>query len=169
MSHPSNFEPLLFCRAKRQYNAFLQGKRWYDVFLQGKRWYDAFCRAKGGTMHFTGQKVVQCIFAGQRNGQGPFDQLMLLRNSQTKFSRGKPLTPPRNILKLRPYAIGIFHLLVESKSSHNYYRNERLQHDFVVVVVVIIVYFILSRLLYLAYSANLALLCMPHPGMGPLV
>ena len=26
-----------------------------------------------------------------------------------------------------------------------------------------------SRLLYLAYSANLALLCMPHPGMGPLV
>ena len=27
----------------------------------------------------------------------------------------------------------------------------------------------LSRLLYLAFSANLGLLCMPHPGMGPLV
>ena len=39
----------------------------------------------------------------------------------------------------------------------------------VVVVVVAVVYFILSRLLYLAYSANLGLLCMPHPGMGPLV
>ena len=35
--------------------------------------------------------------------------------------------------------------------------------------VVGVVYFILSRLLYLAYSANLVLLCMPHPGMGPLV
>ena len=32
----------------------------------------------------------------------------------------------------------------------------------------VIVYFILSRLLYLAYSANLGLLCMPHPGMGPM-
>ena len=31
------------------------------------------------------------------------------------------------------------------------------------------VYFILSRLLNLAFSANLGLLCMPHPGMGPLV
>ena len=35
-------------------------------------------------------------------------------------------------------------------------------------VVVVVVYFILSRLLYLAFSANLGLLCMPHPGMGPL-
>ena len=33
----------------------------------------------------------------------------------------------------------------------------------------VVVYFILSRLLYLAYLANLGLLCMPHPGMGPLV
>ena len=33
----------------------------------------------------------------------------------------------------------------------------------------VVVYFILSRLLYLAYSANLGLPCMPHPGMGPLV
>ena len=32
-----------------------------------------------------------------------------------------------------------------------------------------VVYFILSRLLYLAYSAYLGLLCMPYPGMGPLV
>ena len=30
-------------------------------------------------------------------------------------------------------------------------------------------YFILSRLLYLAFSANLGLLCMSDPGMGPLV
>ena len=36
-------------------------------------------------------------------------------------------------------------------------------------VVVAVVYFNLSRLLYLAFSANLGLLCMPHPGMGPLV
>ena len=38
-----------------------------------------------------------------------------------------------------------------------------------VVVVVVVVYFILSRLLYVAFSASLGLLCMPHPGMGPLV
>ena len=36
-------------------------------------------------------------------------------------------------------------------------------------VVVVVVYFTLSRLLYVAFSANLGLLCMPHPGMGPLV
>ena len=35
--------------------------------------------------------------------------------------------------------------------------------------VVVVVYFILSRLFYLAFSANLGLLCMPHPSMGPLV
>ena len=34
---------------------------------------------------------------------------------------------------------------------------------------VVVVYFILSRLLYVAFSANLGLLCMPHSGMGPLV
>ena len=48
----------------------------------------------------------------------------------------------------------------------------RMAHSRIVtclVVVVVAVYFILSRLLYLAYSANLGLLCMPHPGMGPLV
>ena len=33
----------------------------------------------------------------------------------------------------------------------------------------VVVYFILSRLLYLAFSANLGLLCMPHPYMGSLV
>ena len=42
-------------------------------------------------------------------------------------------------------------------------------HAYHVVVVVVVVYFILSRLLYLAFSANLGLLCKPHPGMGPLV
>ena len=36
-------------------------------------------------------------------------------------------------------------------------------------VIVVVVDFILSRLLHLAYSAHLGLLCMPHPGMGPLV
>ena len=35
-------------------------------------------------------------------------------------------------------------------------------------VVVVVVCF-LSRLLFLAFSANLGLLCMPHPGMGPAV
>ena len=39
----------------------------------------------------------------------------------------------------------------------------------VVVDVIVVVYFILSRLLCLAFSSNLGLLCMPHPGMGPLV
>ena len=39
----------------------------------------------------------------------------------------------------------------------------------VVVVVVVVVYFILSRLLYIGFSANLGLLCVPHPGMRPLV
>ena len=34
---------------------------------------------------------------------------------------------------------------------------------------VVVVYFVLNRLLYLAYSANLSLLCMPHLGMGLLV
>ena len=38
-----------------------------------------------------------------------------------------------------------------------------------IVVAVVVVYFILSRLLYLAFSANLGLLFMPHPFMGPLV
>ena len=37
------------------------------------------------------------------------------------------------------------------------------------VDVVVAVNLILSRLLYLAFSANLGQLCMPHPGMGPLV
>ena len=39
---------------------------------------------------------------------------------------------------------------------------------FVVVAVLLFTLF-LSRLLYLAYSSNLDLLCMPHPGMGPQV
>ena len=45
-----------------------------------------------------------------------------------------------------------------------------IQYCFVVVVVVVaVVYFVLSKLLYLVYSVILGLLCMPHPGMGPLV
>ena len=39
----------------------------------------------------------------------------------------------------------------------------------IVVVVVVVVVVVLSRLLYLAFSTNLGLLCMPHPGMRPLV
>ena len=53
-----------------------------------------------------------------------------------------------------------------------YHISEReAEEEFVVriYVVVAVVYFILSRLLYLTYSANLGLLCMPHPSMGPLV
>ena len=42
-------------------------------------------------------------------------------------------------------------------------------HFTIFVVVVVVVYFILSRLLYLAFSAKIGLLGMPHPGMGPLV
>ena len=45
-----------------------------------------------------------------------------------------------------------------------------LQHrPLVVVVVVFVAYLTLIRLLYLALSADLGLLCMSHPGMGPLV
>ena len=36
-------------------------------------------------------------------------------------------------------------------------------------VVAVVTCFILSRLLYLAFSTTLGLLCMPHLGMGPLV
>ena len=39
----------------------------------------------------------------------------------------------------------------------------------IMLVIVVVVYFILSRLLFLAFSATLGLLCMPHPAMGPLV
>ena len=34
---------------------------------------------------------------------------------------------------------------------------------------IMVAYFILSRLLSIAFLANLGLLCMQHPGMGPLV
>ena len=37
------------------------------------------------------------------------------------------------------------------------------------VVVAVVVYFILSRLLYLAFSANLGVPCMLHPDMGTIV
>ena len=36
------------------------------------------------------------------------------------------------------------------------------------VYLALFVYFILSRVLYLAFSGNLGPLYMPHPGMGPL-
>ena len=48
-------------------------------------------------------------------------------------------------------------------------QSHKVRKIALVVVAVVVVYFILSRLLYLAFSANLGLLCMPHPGMGPLV
>ena len=38
----------------------------------------------------------------------------------------------------------------------------------VVIVAVVVVNFILSRWLYLSFSANLGLMCMPHAGVGPL-
>ena len=44
-----------------------------------------------------------------------------------------------------------------------------MRHIVVVVIVVVVVYFILSMLLCLAFSANLGLLWMLHPGMGPVV
>ena len=34
---------------------------------------------------------------------------------------------------------------------------------------VFVLCFVLSRLFFLAFSANLGLLCMPHPGTGSLV
>ena len=52
---------------------------------------------------------------------------------------------------------------LDTSDLHSFESNRGT--DFFVVVV----YFILSRLLNLAFSANLGLLCMPHPGMGPLV
>ena len=50
--------------------------------------------------------------------------------------------------------------------DHLVYGVTLLARQFVVVV---FVYFVLSKLLYLAFSAISALLCMPHPGMGTLV
>ena len=37
------------------------------------------------------------------------------------------------------------------------------------MITVVVVYFILRTLLYLAFSANLGILRMTHPDMGPLV
>ena len=54
-------------------------------------------------------------------------------------------------------------------SYTNNIPTDRCKRRLLGLVVVVVVYFILSRLLYLAFSANLGLLCMPHPGMGPLV
>ena len=52
------------------------------------------------------------------------------------------------------------HLVISKDSKCSRYSKQ---------MIVVVVYFILSRLLYLAFSANLGLPCMPHPGMGPLV
>ena len=64
------------------------------------------------------------------------------------------------------------HLVNEiTKSDADKFLQEQrvVDNEKELIVVVVVVYFILSRLLYLAFSANLGLLCMPHPGMGPLV
>ena len=48
-------------------------------------------------------------------------------------------------------------------------RGEAWFQNISLSVVVVVISFILSRLLYLAFLANLGLLCMPHSGMGPIV
>ena len=60
--------------------------------------------------------------------------------------------------------------MIAPKESISARQNltDRLNFNLLLLLFVV-VYFILSRLLYLAHSANLGLLCMPHPGMGPLV
>ena len=55
---------------------------------------------------------------------------------------------------------------VEYETYEEYAHLRKSQEDLTTHIVVC---FILSRLLYLAFSSNLGLLCMPHPGMGPLV
>ena len=50
-------------------------------------------------------------------------------------------------------------------TSFKLLTNQLTPRSVVIVVAVVVVYFILSRL---ASSANLGLLCMPHPGKGPL-
>ena len=56
----------------------------------------------------------------------------------------------------------------KERNSRSIATNELPNID-IGIFVVAFFYFILSRLLYLAYSAKLGLLCMPHPGMGPLI
>ena len=63
------------------------------------------------------------------------------------------------------YLSGLQNRSVPKAVPYRSYSNKRRGAHFYPVVV----YFILSRLLFLAFSANLGLLCMPHPGMGPLV
>ena len=58
---------------------------------------------------------------------------------------------------------GMFHQTL----NNNTHTGRQCEHF--VAVVVVVVYIFLSRLLYLAFLANLGLLRMPHPGMGPLI
>ena len=46
--------------------------------------------------------AVHCISAGQRQDPGSVAQVLLLKKVTEKFSQSKPLTPPKNMLKLRP-------------------------------------------------------------------
>ena len=81
------------------------------------------------------------------------------------------------IVPLRNHCSQNSHALYHDASSIKYAKIPIFHHAWYLLflwfstyfVVVVVVYLILSRLLYLAYSANLGLLCMPHPGMGPLV
>ena len=66
------------------------------------------------------------------------------------------------------------HCLLQLIEHRNYVFNcEKVAYNVIrfasIVVVAVVVYFVLSRLLYLAFSANLGLLFMSHPGMGALV
>jgi len=50
-----------------------------------------------------------------------------------------------------------------------WFRDSQDNRQLFVCLFVVVVYFILSSMLYLAFSANLGLLYMPHPGIRPLV
>ena len=58
------------------------------------------------------------------------------------------------------------HILTFCKQVSSWFVLEQHQKGLATAVVVVVAYFILSRLLYLAYSANLGLQCMPHQAWG---
>ena len=62
-----------------------------------------------------------------------------------------------------------FHRFLRNTASWQLTELPFLAYEGAPVFVVVVAYFSLSRLLYLAFSANLDLLSMPNPGMGPLV
>ena len=79
-----------------------------------------------------------------------------------------------NIVSFRRHSIEVEQLMNDLHLDILSLNETRLHRDILdqgvlLLVVVVVVYFILSRLLCLALSANLGLLCMSHPGMGPLV